>query len=691
MTGPPDFDTSTWPPLQQKLVEKYPKIYAGNVLVGANYLLYFAEKRSDKGRNVYKNASPDKILTASTAANGCNKHSTVQQSTTGKSTTNTTAKTGTHTNLTTPEKVPVEDTQGVKNNHLAASAGSRIASAKISKQLAATSGNTNSAASYKNLKPQSNVDPGVSKSTTGTVKNIKLCVAKQAAPHRSTPRLIVPEECQLELVTWQHKALMHAGYTKVLAALRKHFHWPEMKKDTRYIVTNCSTCNILNAKRAAAHKHFRAKICSAPRTSWAMDYYGVAPSEDDHNNILGAIDMATSELRLFAVKRRTGAITTDAVLQGIVLRDGVPKALHSDHAKEFVGACLKTLSKVFGIRRTTTLAHHPTGNAKMERVWQYVGKCLKTMTDEQHKHWPAYIRLMEHTWNTIISTLLGVSPFEAAHGLPAASAQSRMAEDGEYTSPSTMDHAGIAAMQTTAKAFAQIIKQLQTQDATQRAEAANAKGYNHQLGVGDKVSFFIPPTAQEAAKRGRKVKHIAHFKGPATIIKQYSPTTYRIKYNDSTYDRCLSELRPYRADSKPTAITQQTLTHDLKVGKYVAICDTDDPANENYNRYHLGKVTNIADGQASIANYATFGKNIITARWKPLYQKDNGTYTLAKPRKAAASKRVIDIVDVDDQSYVRHFDVKLNTHGKHPKIALQTRKQLRALGLEHHVLGKTYP
>ena len=231
-----------------------------------------------------------------------------------------------------------------------------------------------------------------------------------------------------------------------------------MKQDVRTITRNCSTCNILNAKRAAAHKHFRAKTYSSPRTSWAMDYYGVAPSRDGYCNILGAIDMVTSELRLFATKRRTGAITTDAVLQGIVLRDGVPKALHSDHAAEFVGTCLKTLAKVFGIRNTTTLAHHPTGNAKIERVWQYITKCLQQMTDEQYDNWPAYLRLIEHTWNSTMHSLLGVTPFEASHGLPAASAQSRMAEDGEYNAPDTIDQKGIKAMQTTAKAFAQIIK-----------------------------------------------------------------------------------------------------------------------------------------------------------------------------------------------------------------------------------------
>ena len=76
----------------------------------------------------------------------------------------------------------------------------------------------------------------------------------------------------------------------------------------------------------------------------------------------------TGELRLFATKTRTAAVTTDCILQGVILRDGVPLIIHSDHAKEFISKLLDTLCKALGITTTTTLAHHPTGNSKIERV-----------------------------------------------------------------------------------------------------------------------------------------------------------------------------------------------------------------------------------------------------------------------------------------------------------------------------------
>ena len=76
--------------------------------------------------------------------------------------------------------------------------------------------------------------------------------------------------------------------------------------------------------------------------------------------------------------------------------------------------------------------------------------------------------LIEHTWNTTVHTTMGVTPFEAAHGLPAASAISRMADEGDYCEPDTMDQKGITAVQTTAKAIRQILKQQLEQDSRMR-------------------------------------------------------------------------------------------------------------------------------------------------------------------------------------------------------------------------------
>ena len=209
---------------------------------------------------------------------------------------------------------------------------------------------------------------------------------------------LVPEKYVHELVTWQHHRLCHGGSAKVYHALVHHWHWTTMKQDVRKIVENCAACQLLKAKRVRAHHHFRAKVFCTPRTIWGCDFYGIMESKQKYNNMLGAIDLATAECRLFACQERTAATTTRCILHGIVLRDGCPLYIHSDAAREFISKAMNRLCALIGCKKTTTLAHHPTGNAHIERLWQWVTLCLKQMTREQYQEWEKYVRLMEHVW-----------------------------------------------------------------------------------------------------------------------------------------------------------------------------------------------------------------------------------------------------------------------------------------------------
>ena len=152
-----------------------------------------------------------------------------------------------------------------------------------------------------------------------------------------------------------------------------------------------------------------------------------------------------------------------------------------------------------------------------------------------------------------------------------------------------MDQRVMTAINTTAKAIHEILQMQLRRDTALRADQANQKGINHSFEEGDVVAFYILPTAREAEELGRKAKHLQHFKGPAKVIKKFSPTTFAIKYQDTVYGRCLSELRPYRSEETPHLITTAEVYSSFKVGNFVALCDTDDPNAQDYKQYHVGR------------------------------------------------------------------------------------------------------
>ena len=279
-----------------------------------------------------------------------------------------------------------------------------------------------------------------------------------------------------------------------------------------------------------------------------------------------------------------------------------------------------------------------------------------------------------------------VSPFEAAHGLPARGVQNHTTA-ADYTAPDYMGSAGIKAMQTTAAAFVTHLRQVQMQEARDRAAELNLRGSTPKLKVGDKVVFFIPPTAEEAEMAQRKAKHMPKYRGPASITKVMTPTTYELQFKGRTYKRCLSELRPYKALNDPdldTGVAPDAAT-SFEVGTYVAYRDTDDPDSPDSQRYHLGRVINIADGNAHVHCHATKGKAVSHAQWSPLYQNDRGVYKIGDDRHG---EPVIDQIPVGEDEWVLHYAVQLNPK---QRITKRTRRQLAARAVTHHRLTYTFP
>ena len=155
--------------------------------------------------------------------------------------------------------------------------------------------------------------------------------------------------------------------------------------------------------------------------------------------------------------------------------------------------------------------------------------------------------------------------------------------------------------------------------------------------------------------------------------------------------RCFSELRPYKSPRLPLDLPmvkdQAMQENKLKVGNFVALCDSDDP---NDIHFHLCKVVEIEDNKAVLLNYATWNKNIKTTTFSIMYQNENThKYTTKRPKSNVREQEVIDRIDLElADDYIDHYDIKI-TRKMH--LSKKSIRQLQQLGLKHHILGKTFP
>ena len=241
-------------------------------------------------------------------------------------------------------------------------------------------------------------------------------------PEDGSPyRTIVSKALQEPLVKYTHYNMCHMSANKVFNVLKKKFHFKHMNKICHKVVGECALCNLLKARRKYAHKHFRAKLAIEPRTSYGADYYGVNMNKFGYNNILGISDLSTGNLVLRAVKGHNAPNTAHTFFYDIVVHKGVPLRFHSDAAKELLSTAMSTLQSVLGMDKSDTLSHNPKSNAKIERVWDFVGRALRAMTPEQYKYFHLYMPIIAHVWNCTPDSDTTITPFEAEHDMPCRS------------------------------------------------------------------------------------------------------------------------------------------------------------------------------------------------------------------------------------------------------------------------------
>ena len=501
-------------------------------------------------------------------------------------------------------------------------------------------------------------------------------------------KTIVPPSLQIPLVERKHKAMCHVGSQKVFTALKRSFHWKNMRRTCRHVNDQCALCNLLKARMKHAHKHFRPKIFCTPRTAYGADYYGVNKNKEGYNNILGIIDLATGNLILEAVKQRTAANTAHTLFYKVINAKGVPLLFHSDAAREFVSTAMDSLTKTLGIVQTNTLAHNPKSNAKIERVWQFVGRCLRNMNKEQYAEFHKYVPVMAHVWNTVPDSDTGITPFQAEHGMACRSiAESILQHPPAQGLPATA--ADLKSIAVSVSAFMEHINNVKAVEKAQAAIRLNANGSSRiHYQVGDQVAFYLPPDDRTVRAMGKKKKHMLQYVGPGEIVEVLSPnnTAFRIKYENRHYERNVMHLSKYKSPDRVPGDIQVALDPEVTVGSFIALLDdTDD------NRYHIAKVIDITDDNTTVHYHGTMSRQLRGAAWKPLFHHPGtNEVTLHTPANLARGwtmfTGVIETRSLDDSLIILANLGLTDTM----RLNATTRKLLNRTKYKHHIKGRSW-
>ena len=470
-------------------------------------------------------------------------------------------------------------------------------------------------------------------------------------------RCFVPSDKRRPLVLTTHERMFHLGALKVYSHLKRYYWWPVMRQTIIDILAPCKECQLTKGKQYRAHKMWRSVPLAMPRSAWGFDFKGVESSDPIHNTvhreIALAIDHASHRLVLFAAPNRQASTTAHGILDNVINKFGVPLQWRTDSAAELLGNVMTRFWKPYGTNVTDTKAYHAEGNALAERAMAYVNICLRLLSDEQYRFWPHYISSMEAAWNNTTVRTVEATPFEIDCGTPMRTPEDIIASGpalppavkggkGKKTTPTTAEV--LHTVQQSAAAWAHVSQRVSAWHKHQTAERLNARGHKRDFKLGDTVSIYMPPTADEARRRKRKAKHLDWFRGPCVITKK-SGDAYTVKHNDTgrVYERTIQNVSPYKcrkpvaaaadedalvknikkeckspnkvaATSTPTAERCPADTSVFAVGELIAAKDT-----PTHDVWWLHEVLSITDNRITTRIYGTASPKLSLARFRPCW------------------------------------------------------------------------
>jgi hypothetical protein len=134
---------------------------------------------------------------------------------------------------------------------------------------------------------------------------------------------------------------------------------------------------------------------------------------------------------------------------------------------------------------------------------------------------------------------------------------------------------------------------------------------NNLLHDGMEVYFYKPPSQEEVIRRGRKVKHLQHYHGPAIITKKIRTRTYELSYNGKPFKRDAGMLIPVQhlpeADrlhdpAEPAAPPPSSHREDLPCREGEIVICRDDPACQDW---YVAQITKVLDRHVQVNYFHT--------------------------------------------------------------------------------------
>jgi hypothetical protein len=355
------------------------------------------------------------------------------------------------------------------------------------------------------------------------------------------------------------------------------------------------------------------------------------------------------------------------LLDELHFRRGPPDVIHSDDAPEFLSELLDAIVAITGTQRTSTYGHNPQFNGEIESWWRFWNRAMRYLSPCQYLLWLLYAQRICFAYNSVPhDSLAQISPFEMDFGVPPKSpfgppdpALLPLDPDASfpdlYPATSVSPEAFAAALRISLQAFHHMALSHKTFLATTTEERLNQHGTPTTFALNARVKIYVPPTHTQIVRTGRKSNHIVAWRGPCTITRILSDSSYEMTEDCSgrKFQRTIINIRPFRSSANPPA-PHHDLVSAISLFPSTVIAVRDTPASA----FHLANVTALTENLLSLHYYGTTNPSLDSAVFRLVWLAPDGRTVLKDTRPARNHTAVtgeIDTADIPDLLVASHL------------------------------------
>lgn len=209
----------------------------------------------------------------------------------------------------------------------------------------------------------------------------------------------------------------HAGINRMIQNIKKKYFWTGMQNDVTTFVKHCPVCQ--------RNKYIQPKKQPMTITSTAesgfdklfLDLVGpLEESEDGFKYILTIQDELTKFTEAVPISNKEASTVAKALVEGFILRYGVPHTVASDQGTEFLNQVFQKICKLLKIEQLQSTAYHHESIGALENSHKVLGAYLRSYVSEKHTDWSTWLPYYVFCYNTSVHSETGYTPFELIFG-----------------------------------------------------------------------------------------------------------------------------------------------------------------------------------------------------------------------------------------------------------------------------------